>query len=54
MRYLEDAAWLTPVMDRQYGGRPALYTVNPLVHDRFADAGVTLKARRAAVREVFS
>lgn len=55
LRYLEDAAWLTPVLtERQYAGRPTRYAVNPRVHDLFADAGEALKQRRAAVREVFA
>ena len=54
LRYLEDAAWITPVMERQYAGRPTHYTVNPRVHALFAEAGEALKQRRERVREVFA
>lgn len=54
IRYLVDAAWLTPLTDgRQYEGRPAQLVVAPQVFERFRDAGEELKERRARVRELF-
>jgi len=54
LRYLEDAAWLTPVHDgRQYGGRAAWFNVMPEVLERFAEQGEELKRRREMVREMF-
>jgi hypothetical protein len=53
IRYLIDAAWLTPLADgRQYDGRPSRLIVAPEVFERFRDAGEELKARRAKVREL--
>ena len=53
LRYLEDAAWLTPLNEgRQYSGRAAWFAVTPEVLTRFADQGEELRRRRDAVREL--
>lgn len=57
MTHIEAYIWLALLLvitERLYAGRPTRYTVNPRVHELFADAGETLKKRRAAIREVFA
>ncbi|MCU0938495.1 MAG: DUF3987 domain-containing protein [Burkholderiaceae bacterium] len=52
---LVDAGWLTPDEGgRMYAGRAAVFGVNAEVHARFGAAGEQLRARRAAVREMFN
>lgn len=53
LRFLVDAAWLTPLDgSRQYSGRATGYVVHPSVHVKFAAEGEELKTRRALVREL--
>ncbi len=53
LRFLADAAWLTPLdAGRTYAGRAAAFAVHPAVHARFAGEGAALKARRVAVRDL--
>ncbi|WP_119286341.1 DUF3987 domain-containing protein [Azohydromonas sediminis] len=55
LRFLVDAAWLTPLDgSRQYAGRATGYVVHPAVHVKFAAEGEELKARRAVVRELLA
>ena len=55
LRFLVDAAWLTPLDgSRQYAGRATGYVVHPSVHVKFAAEGEELKARRSVVRELLA
>ena len=54
LRFLTDAAWLSPVEDgRQYAGRQTEFDVNPLAHSLFANEGEAHRKRRVAVRNYF-
>lgn len=54
LRFLTDAAWLSPVDDgRKYAGRQTEFDVNPLAHSMFSGEGEALRRRRAVVREIF-
>lgn len=55
LRFLVDAAWLTPLSDgRQYGGRPATYAVHPACVTLFGAEGEALQRRRRQVRELIA
>jgi hypothetical protein len=55
LRFLVDAAWLTPLEDgRQYRGRPAVYLVHRDVATLFTSEGKALLQRRRAVRELLA
>jgi hypothetical protein len=55
LRFLIDAAWLTPLADgRQYAGRPATYAVHHDCGRLFGAEGEALLARRRRVRELIA
>jgi len=55
LRFLCDAAWLTPLADGgHYAGRPTQYAVHPDCLTLFADEGEALRQRRRQVRELIA